>query len=178
MRVFLCFILLFTWGIGASAQEGRIDLKSVTLGASEAQVTARFPGITCRDRSVATAERMCTVLKETYGGAEASLSFALIGGKVSNMGARLNSRDFANVVAAMRERFGSPSSEENETVTNPMGARFDNQVLTWRRGGEVVVARHYSGSLDRASVTFVSEAAIEDFKRRSRDKSRERAKDM
>ncbi len=177
MRAVLLTAALFV-SVTALAADGGFDLKGVALGASEAEVTGRFPTVTCRDRNAATVERMCVVLKDTYGGAEASLFFALIDGKVSNMSARFNPRDFANVAAAMKERFGSPFSEETETLSNRMGAQFQNQVLTWKRSGELVMAKRYSGSLNRASVTFLSEASIEDFKRRSGQEKRERAKDL
>lgn len=177
MRATLPSIILFMSAACFAADSG-FDLKGIALGASEADVTARFPTVTCRDRGTATAERLCTVLKDSYSGAEAGLFFSLIGGKVSNMSARFNSRDFANVVAAMKERFGPPSSEEIETVSNRMGVQFQNQMLTWIRSGEIVVARRFAGSLDRASVTFISKAFIQEFERRHGNERRERAKDL
>ena len=177
MRAVLVALLLLG-ALPARGAEGGFDLKGVPLGATEADLVARFPGIQCRERTAATAERICSVPKESYGSAEAGLLFAVIGGKVSNMSARFNSKDFAEVVAAMRERFGPPTSEETETVTNRAGAQFENKTFTWKRGGEIATARRYAGTLDRASVTFLSEASIEEFKRRAREQQRERAKDL
>jgi hypothetical protein len=170
--------LLLLCALPARGAEGSFDLKGVPLGATEADLVARFPGIQCRESAAATAERICSVLKDSYGGAEASLLFALIGGKVSNMSARFSSKDFAEVAAAMRERFGPPTSEVTDTVTNRAGAQFENETFTWKRGGEIATARRYSGTLDRASVTFISEASIEEFKRRSRGQQRKRAEDL
>ena len=174
--IFIAFMLLCA--LPARAAEAGFDIKGVPLGATEADLIGRFPGIQCRDSPGITAERMCSVLKDSYGGAEASLLFALIGGKVSNMSARFKSKDFAEVIGAMRERLGPPTSEKAETVTNRAGAKFENITFTWERGGEVATARRYAGALDRASVVFLSEASVEEFKRRAREQQRERAKDL
>jgi len=174
MRPVIVIAVLFT-STACLAAEGGFDLKGITLGASEADVTERFPSVKCRDRVPATVERMCAVAKETYGEVGANLFFALNGGKVQTMSARFSSRDFASVIETMKERFGPPSSEETETVSNRMGAQFRNEIFTWKRGAEGVRAARYSGSLDRASIMFFSEASIEESARRSRPEKPERA---
>jgi len=174
MRLVILLTVVFA-SAACLAAEGGFDLKGVTLGASEADVTGRFPSLKCRDRSVAEVERMCAVAKDTYGGAEANLFFRLFDGKVSSMSVRYHSRDFASVLEAMKERFGLPSSEKTETLSDRKGAQYQNEVFTWKRGGEIALAEHYSGSLDRASIMFFSEASIEESTRRSRPEKREPA---
>ena len=150
MLLLLCAVAAFP--VGAADGTG-FDIKGVPLGATEADVVARFPSIQCRDDPTAFSERTCTVLKETYGGAESSLHFSLIGGKVFNMRARFDSKDFAGVVGALKERFGPTTSDTSEPVTNRAGAKFENRTLTWNRGDALAIARRYAGSID-GSVMF------------------------
>jgi hypothetical protein len=177
MRVFLIGFLLLCTSAICAADTG-FDIKGVPLGATQADLVFRFTRLECREAHSVTTERTCAVPKDSYGGADALLLFYLNGGKVSNMGMRFSPKDFAGVIGAMKERFGAPASEETEIVTNRVGAKFENTIVTWKRGGEVAVARRYAGALDRASITIVSTTFFEELKRRTPDKPRERARNI
>jgi hypothetical protein len=120
---------------------------------------------------------MCAI-EETYAGAKAWLFFFLHSDRATTLSVSFSPSDFDMIVGAMKERFGAATNEETTTLTNRMGARFENHIVTWKRGDQKVEAKRYAGSVDRASVLFSSKAALEEFKERSIEEKKKRAGDL
>lgn len=94
------------------------------------------------------------------------------GGEVATIYVQVLNRHFERVIAALKERFGPPTKQEDGQVQNRMGATFDQKELTWRSEGGVLSVKKRGGKIDTMSLMLTSEAKLSE----SHEQKKERAK--
>lgn len=65
------------------------------------------------------------------------LIYAFIDGKLASITGIFENMNFQTLAASLEEKFG-PAKKRKETVKNAMGASFENNIYTWRKGNEVM----------------------------------------
>lgn len=174
MRVLLCVLLLASPAAGAQG----IDIKNARLGMSEAEITRLFPTLFCRASYTNVAERSCVDNRSSYGGADAALFFGFIRNQATVLSVTLSPKDFDAVAAALKNKYGEPTTTETPMVQNRAGMQFENTILSWTLGDEMLRARRYASNLDKSSVTVISKKYAADYVDRKNEETRSRAKDL
>jgi hypothetical protein len=66
---------------------------------------------------------------------------------------------FAQVQAAVEEKFGAATVHKHEAARNLMGTRFDNEYFTWKDTvGRFVILRKYAGDIEHSILSFTTQA--------------------
>lgn len=146
------------------ATVGRWELKGTPLGQSLKDYRSLHPehvrnGIKCVDPGWGDGgDWQCIRLRETLAGQQCNLSAVFIDEIASAVHAmNIDANRFADVLAALREKFGEPGSVETGVVKNLMGVEFQNTTVTWTApNGDVLTARERSGNVDESTVTLES----------------------
>ena len=119
----------------AAAPAWGFDANGVALGASEAEVRQRFPTARCKPMEWKTdaAERRCDDAPVRFGGAEARITFFLKRDSVQAFDVRLEEKDLRGVVEHLRQHYGRPDAEGNETFQRRGDARSVYK-MRWVKG--------------------------------------------
>jgi hypothetical protein len=132
MRTFLLAAVL----LASPQAHAAFDANGIALGASEAEVRKKFPSANCKklEWESRAADRRCDDSRINFGGVEARVTFYLRRDKVEAFDVRFDSRDLDRFVAAVKERFGAPASEQRDTL----GDKKPRQVYKalWEGKGE------------------------------------------
>lgn len=187
MRYLLLLVLLSTQAIASEP----FEIKGVKLGATEAEVLEKNPDIKrCENAAKAgarsaLADRECSIWRNlhkddvaVFAGFPASISFKLINEQVGYVSVHLDSVHFNEVVAALKSKYGEPSSNKTEVVTNRMGAKFENNIVEWRQGASVIRAYKIASRINNSSVMLFTESYFKDVERRQAEIAAERAKSL
>lgn len=78
----------------------------------------------------------------------------------------------------MTEGYGTPTKVEQETLQSRAGATFQNEMMTWQRGDVRVNVRKYGDKIDEGLLSISTAAALDEFRRRSREGVGKGAKDL
>ncbi len=165
---FAVVILFFLLTSTVSAEEPPFDFKGIALGSDIASIegTSIF---SCRDPQSPIADRICSLKfgeRETIAGAPVQvLLLYYYFGKIETISISFDSKHFSEVAAALTEKYGA-GSVKTEAVQNRMGATFENKIYSWRRGNATLEAKCYSSKIDRSSVMYRSDFALQEFGRR------------
>ena len=120
----------------APAAYAAFDANGIALGASEAEVKRKFPSANCKklEWESRAADRRCDDSRMNFGGVEARVTFYLRRDKVEAFDVRFDSRDLDRFVAAVKQRYGAPASEQRDTL----GDKKPRQVYKalWEGKGE------------------------------------------
>jgi hypothetical protein len=130
----------------AAAPAWGFDANGVTLGASEAAVLERFPAARCKPMEWKTdaADRRCDAAAVRFGGADARMTFFLEKDSVQAFDVRLEEKDLRGVVEYLRQRYGRPEAEGNETFQRRGDARSVYK-LRWVKGKDRAVLSSLAG---------------------------------
>lgn len=178
----LCLVVGWLFAAGAACAQERAEFKSVPLGTPLNEFREKNPLFQCGTSSRTCSlygmnrQMQCTLLHSeqkrlgrsltsdcliavseagTYATRPANLSVSFIDGALSMGHATILPQNFSGIVDAITARYGKPSSMENETLQNRMGATFQNETITWTVGADQVVARKYGADLTRGSVIVI-----------------------
>jgi hypothetical protein len=130
----------------AAAPAWGFDANGVTLGASEAAVLERFPAARCKPMEWKTdaADRRCDDAPVRFGGADARMTFFLKKDSVQAFDVRLEEKDLRGVAEYLRQRYGRPEAEGNETFQRRGDARSVYK-LRWVKGQDRAVLSSMAG---------------------------------
>jgi len=117
------------------------DANGVPLGASEADVKKAFPAAHCKPlewRSDA-ADRRCDDARIAFAGVPARFTAFLKADRVQAFDVRFDSAQRGQVAAHLKERWGAPLAEAEETVGRGDGPLRRIYKARWERGAERAV---------------------------------------
>jgi hypothetical protein len=146
-RATLLFVALCA--SAASAQTPPLELKGIQIGEPLSKVKDVFPGASCGEtycwvRTESEISKRCA-LTDTKCRSDASkdLMFGPVyareywfyprDGNIGRIKAIFGAPQTAKLILALQEKYGPPTSDAVETVTNRMGAKFDNRIVNWTR---------------------------------------------
>ena len=146
-----------------------LELKGIRLGMTYDELFAAYPngvqspgrprpnGMDCLSGST-----FCTVDVGSVAGVTSALQVSLRDGKVADayMG-RISPGEFDGVVAALQEKFGSPSATTQGIVQNRAGGKFDNPSYVWNfPEGKLLATKFMPGAptMDISQVEMASTA--------------------
>ena len=132
MRTLLLTVALLVAPIVHAA----FDANGILLGSPEAEIRKKFPSANCKklEWESRAADRRCDDSRMNFGGVEARVTFYLRRDKVEAFDVRFDSRDLDRFVAAVKQRYGAPASEQRDTL----GDKKPRQVYKalWEGKGE------------------------------------------
>jgi hypothetical protein len=130
----------------AAAPAWGFDANGVVLGASEAEVQQRFLTARCKPMEWKTdaAERRCDDAPVRFGGAEARITFFLKRDAVQAFDVRFEEKDLRGVVEHLRQHYGRPEAEGDETFQRRGDARSVYKVR-WVKGQDRAVLSSMAG---------------------------------
>lgn len=75
-----------------------------------------------------------------------------------------NSPDlFETRIAALESKYGKPNTDDESQIENHMGATFTDRTVTWVKDGNTLMAKKYSYSVDRGSVSLINIDAFREY---------------
>lgn len=173
---FLLFLTSSSWANTVLA--GQLDIKGVRLGMSQNDVKALEPEIFCAAYSTSESDTACYFKGLlTYAGTRAELFVLLKQDKVTTAWVTVDSADFENVVLAITEKLGEPSSKTTDRVQNLSGAKFDNYSFHWVRKGEILSARKYTEKITQSKISLSEFNPLDDL-RKYKNRIKERSRDL
>jgi hypothetical protein len=185
-NVTLCLALAFAPAFAFA--QATIDFRGVPLGATEAEFSAKLPGFNCRGPAPGAehlADRLCLAgpgafkADRMFGGVETTMLFAsFVADRLVGVSASLSPRDFSAVLAALQEKFGKPNLIERPEFQTMGGVKTQNEVVTWKRGNGIVVARRFARAIDESSVQYVDERDLGNAAARSKETAKKNAKSL
>jgi hypothetical protein len=122
------------------------DVNGVALGAAEAEVRKAFPTARCKPMEWKTdaAERRCDDAPVRFGGAQARITFFLKHDAVQAFDVRFEEKELRGVVEHLRQHYGRPEAEGNETFQRRGDARSVYKVR-WVNGQDRAVLSSMAG---------------------------------
>ena len=70
--------------------------------------------------------------------------------------------EFGSIANALTEKFGAPTSKSKESVSNRMGAKFDNAMFVWlAKDGETLRLQQRAGEVSKSIVELQGRAYVE-----------------
>lgn len=125
----------------------------------------------CEDKKSAFADVRCHLrfsLRETIAGAPAELVIVyLIEEKISSISVLFKNENFDGIKLALQNKYGN-GAVSHQTLTNRMGATFDNESVKWVNGSDSMTLQRYSGKIDTGSLEIHNAEAVEKFAERKR----------
>lgn len=173
-------VALMCWSTLAFAQTNPFEFKGIALGSdiSVLENTSRFE---CRDPKNPIADRICSLRygeRETIAGVPVEvLLLYFYDGKLQTISISFDAKNFTQVADALKEKYGE-GSLKTEEIQNRMGATFENRIVSWRSPGATLEAKRISGKIDRSSVLFRTDFALEEFAKRRGASVKQQAKDL
>jgi hypothetical protein len=172
-------ILLFATA-SVFAEGDKLGFKGVELGSSLAQIASN-PKFDCRVVSTPIADKVCSLRlheKETIAGASIdSLFYFYDQTGLTGIVVNLEEKHFQPVVAALTEKFGSPSLKM-ETVKSLKGVAFENRTYRWSKPEGSLQAERYAGRLDKSVIRFTDDSAAQRIQQRRALLAKDPRKDL
>lgn len=164
----------------ACAEDGKLAFKGVELGSSLAQIASN-PKFDCRVVNTPIADKVCSLRPreaETIAGAPIdSLFYFYDQSSLTGIVVNLPEKHFQPVVAALTEKFGTPSLK-TETVKSLKGAAFENRSYRWSKSEGSLLAERYAGRLDKSVIRFTDDSAAQRIQQRRALLARDPRKDL
>lgn len=168
-----------------------LTFKGINLGANQGDFLTLMPGIQCKDDRcmmdlrlqckgrLSFDELLACQRQFDYGGQRVFwLSGTFVDDRLVFVRAIVDTKAFAPLLAAMRERFGEPDYDKPGTVQNRMGAVFDDRTVSWMRDDAILILRQRSSKLDESSISLTSKSYLEKQKQETEQKAKEAAKKL
>ncbi len=164
----------------ALAEAEKLGFKGIELGSSQAQIASN-PKFDCRIVPTPIADTVCSLRpreKETIAGAPLdSLFYFYDQTRLTGIVMNLPEKHFQPVVAALSEKFGSPSLK-TETVKSYKGAAFENRIYRWTQSAASLQAERYAGRLDKSAIRFIDDSAAPRVQKRRALLAKDPRKDL
>ena len=88
------------------------------------------------------------------------------------------SSEFMTLKPLFLERYGTPTSDKMDTVTNRLGGKFENETLTWTGKNVSLTLERFHSSISKSNFTLSSNTYIEEVKKEQEEKRKQDAKKM
>jgi hypothetical protein len=188
-------IALIATATNIGAQGPPLEIKGVPIGASMDELQAKIPGFTC-------AASGCILLVSSYVskqcGSGASSNCLLKAweplkfgpafpkyyraefkdGKLARVSVTIDQGLAGQVIIALTEKYGKPSTDDVKSIQNRAGATFDNRVATWVRDDGEIKVEQRSGSINDGDVTISAKGYNEAATKEIVDKAKASAKGL
>lgn len=161
------------------AAELPLEVKGIPLEGREEDIFAKYPKpkADCFEmKANPFANRLC-LTSDSFGGADARIRFSILNGKIRRIAVEIDSKDFEKVLEVLVEKYGTTKLKTSETVTNAMGAKFENVLVAWVFGTQRIFAQRFTDNIKTSSISY-SVADDEQFKKKLEDDRKQRAKDL
>ena len=180
------------------AMAAPIDFKGIPLGASAQEFSAAHPSYYCnatktycstaailsckghdfRSPGYAECERS-VIAAQTYAGLPVeSIGAFFRNDRLAIVTVSMMPAQFPRVVMSLTEKYGSPTSQETNVMTNRIGTKVEARTVIWRANGSVIRVLEYAGSLSSAKVEILSEDYETARAQEILDKVKKGAKDL
>ncbi|MEB3214628.1 MAG: hypothetical protein VKL39_24980, partial [Leptolyngbyaceae bacterium] len=113
-----------------------------------------------------------------YAGVRADIALMFYGDKLGMIRITFDPDDFYTVIDSLHKKFGEPATRKSKTVTNRMGAVFENQILEWMNGSATIRAKKYASRVDKSSVEVFIDSYVTEFNKRDNAKTDRGSMDM
>jgi hypothetical protein len=90
------------------------------------------------------------------------IAFKFFKGHMFDVIAVFKEGDYATVKAAFVGKFGAPTSSHVNQVQNRMGAKFDDETLTWSNGVSAIELRQRASDLDTSAFSIYIPKMLEE----------------
>lgn len=187
MRIAPVLLVLFS----AAAHSEPISLKGLSPGMSKAQMNEAHDSLGggCRKpERDPTTDEVCGYLTKYDKGIPALHTLAgvsvdqwtilLKNGVVHTIIVGFPSDDFESVETATSERWGKPTNRSTGSVSNRMGATFDQVQVNWVREGTVLRGMKRGGTVDQSTLYLTTEKGMIEREKVRKEAAKSRAKDM
>lgn len=176
------------------------DYKGLPLGSSLEEFKTKFPDFNCKESPggkmgdaycTLSPALKCISVKDyksceadvekllTYAGINTSyINFNFFFNQLSMVNMLISSGSFNTVVEAIKEKNGVPSSDEITPVTNKMGAKFENEIIEWKRAGTTIRAEKYGTTLNNSTIKIMQDSYMPEFSKRNKEEIKQKAKDI
>lgn len=116
-------------------------------------------------------------VKVTYGGfLTTSMFVTFYGQRLESISLTFDENVYSDLLHALQEKLGDPTTVERETYQNKFGATFTGAVVTWSNGISQVSLSEVNNDRDHCGLRFLSDELISE--RAKRAKSKANTKDM
>ncbi|MDP2379083.1 MAG: hypothetical protein Q8M35_01115 [Pseudohongiella sp.] len=158
-----------------AAETPLIEFKGISIGSKTADLPDNWR---CEYKKTKFSDTVCTTYKETIAGSPAKLGIVYaLDYKVNVISILFGSSEYQQIKLALIEKYGMGDVKDSE-VTNKMGARFNNQTVTWTDSANVMTLSKRSGNVDRGDFTIRSTTAVSELRERMESESKANAKDL
>lgn len=180
-------LTLIAWTFFASMAAGSppasLELKGITPGMTREQINSLYPG-QCPFLGADDWARGCRNSPEVGLTTIAdqpvrSIDFKFIeGGKLGGIFILIDSKSFAAIAEGLTAKYGKPVSLRKLPLTNRMGAKFQQEIAIWKRGGQKLVVTKYAGDADNGVVFFASDEYAKQMEKGEAEKAKSRQRDL
>lgn len=199
MKLLSLFFALLWVGV-AHAQKEPIGFKDFALGGTFSEFKARFPDFSCEGGSCRFEMKTACISKaidvtrpsqesfklawacrerNTYGGIPPrSMTASFKDDKLTQVLIAFTNGHYDALTSALITRFGQPSSRAHDVMQNLMGAKFDNEVLTWTPASTLLRISKYSSNIEEGSVLITTAEEFAEWRRKQKQAAEKGAKDL
>lgn len=145
--------------IPSAAQVPALSFKGIEFGKSTVEdVQSKFPGAkkyanAVNARPTGNEEFQLFRIGQTSAG---TFWFTELDGKIEDLRATFTSESFPAVVAALREKYGIPTSTQTDQIKSKAGAAFSSDVVRWQLADGEIVVQQRSGRIDTMSLAIAT----------------------
>jgi hypothetical protein len=158
------------------AAESPLDSRSIALG-SDLAMFQENPRFECKASGKPVADHICNLaLGQSANIGAVPVTQMLLyfyDGKLQAIGLFFGAQHFPEVDAKLVEGYG-PGATRHQELKNAKGDTLDNIIRTWRQGQTTLELSRYAGRRSLSRLTYHTDYAIEEYKRRSKGQARSR----
>lgn len=118
------------------------------------------------------------LFRDFIGSAIVDIHVWFLDDKFAQAELRFKSAFFPTLETAFKERYGTPTLEEEKEVQNRMGAKFLNKEVTWTGPNVLIRIDKYFGTLNDGRATISQREYVEYILKEQKDRSKGAAKDL
>lgn len=182
MKNILLTSVFALWTLVGYAEE-RIDFKGVALGSSEQELLKQHPEFKCNGagKRPGGADRICLAIKDsgaTYAGVSADINLLYYSDSLEYVLVYFSSDKYLDIHEALIAKYGAPTLEEKQQVTNRMGAVFEDVTSQWKRSGTILQLSKYVGKISTSNVTISTETGLDNTLKARKKSIENKSKDL
>lgn len=154
IRITICAAVALAFQVNAEVPP--IELKGVPLGATQAELTEKIHGFSCSSTRCFYLQSSASSPEAYRFGSVTPVGYAveLVDDRVAYISVLIQESAYGEALAALKEKYGRPTTERVEKKSNAMGATFESRIATWsRKDGQIKIEQRGS-TVDRGSVTM------------------------
>ena len=99
-------------------------------------------------------------------------------GKVGAVFLALSRGEFPALRAALTEKYGAPTDQSIEVLQNKLGAKFESEVLTWKRPDGWIRLRERTHRVDISGVDIISQPYADTLRKQDKSGAKGDAKSL